>query len=88
MNAQKIAESARLSDACLALRGTYVRDLPRHARVLAKLDGDLEAMIARLAQWAEMDRSTEEFFQIEEEESGSVADQFDDAFLNETTKYR
>jgi predicted aminopeptidase len=86
--AARIASTARLSDACLALRGTYVRDLARHARVLAKLDGDLEAMIARLVRWVEMDRSTEEFFQIEEQEPGSVADQFDDAFLNETTKYR
>ena len=60
-----VASTARLSDACLALRGTYVRDLPRHARVLAELDGDLEAMISRLAEWADTNRPTEEFFHVE-----------------------
>lgn len=60
----RVAEAARLSDACLALRGTYVLDLPRHTRVLQALGGNLEAMIARLALWADEDRPAETFFEI------------------------
>jgi predicted aminopeptidase len=62
LDPQRIAVAARLSDACLALRGTYVRDLPRHARVLASLDGDLPAMIARLRRWADESRPSADFF--------------------------
>jgi predicted aminopeptidase len=65
LNAKKIANSARLSDACLALRGTYVMDLPRHALVLAQLDGDLPAMIDRLRLWADESRGAEDFFMVE-----------------------
>lgn len=67
----RVAENARLSDACLALRGTYVLDLPRHAKVLEALDGSLEAMIARLALWADEDRPAEAFFDVSAEASGS-----------------
>ena len=64
LDAEKVARASRLSDACLALRGTYVRDLPRHAQVLEALDGDLAAVIARLSRWAEEDRRIEDFFEI------------------------
>jgi predicted aminopeptidase len=60
----RVASGSRLSDACLALRGTYVQDLPRHAAVLVALNGDLEAMIARLSRWSEADRSVESFYQV------------------------
>ncbi len=62
LDAERVASAARLSDACLALRGTYVRDLPRHARVLASLDGDLTAMIERLRLWAKESRPGADFF--------------------------
>ncbi len=65
LEAERVAEAARLSDACLALRGTYVQDLPRHAEVFLALDGDLEAMIARLVEWADMKRPAADFFQVE-----------------------
>lgn len=64
LDPQRVASEARLSDACLALQGTYVRDLPRHAKVLAALDGDLVAMIARLSEWADSERPVEDFFQV------------------------
>jgi predicted aminopeptidase len=59
-----VANNARLSNACLALRGTYLDDGPRHAEVLAALDGDLSSMIARLAHWAKTKRSAEEFYDM------------------------
>jgi len=65
LDPEAVAEGARLSNACMALRGTYVRDLPRHAQVLAALDGNLEAMIARLAEWADTNQPTEDFFRFE-----------------------
>ena len=65
LDPKAVAEGARLSNACLALRGTYVQDLPRHAQVLAALDGNLEAMIARLAEWADANRPTEDFFRFD-----------------------
>ena len=61
---ERVAEAARLSDPCLALRGTYVRDRPRHAAVLQALGGDLRAMIERLARWADEEREVEAFFEI------------------------
>jgi len=88
---EEIAAKARLSNACLALRGAYTRDLPRHAEVLASLDGDLEAMIRRLVRVADEEISPEDFYRIEGEMSDStssvdnestksVANEFDDAF--------
>lgn len=44
----QIARDVRLNDACLALRGTYAADLPRHERLLAALGGDLHAYVAHL----------------------------------------
>jgi predicted aminopeptidase len=70
-----VASKARLSDSCLALRGTYVRDLPRHARVLAELDGNLEAMIARLAEWADTNRPTEDFFHVDDDVNAEAMDE-------------
>jgi len=64
LSAEKMAAAARLSDACLALRGTYVEDLPRHARVLEALGGDLRAMIRRLRRWADEARSVDTFYRI------------------------
>jgi predicted aminopeptidase len=69
-----VASSARLSDACLALRGTYVRDGPRHAEVLRALDGDLVAMIARLSLWADEDRPIEAFFEFDLEGRENLGD--------------
>lgn len=62
LDAQAVAEEARLSDACLALRGTYSRDLPRHAALLESLDGDLDAMVDHLVEWAARDEPPERFF--------------------------
>ena len=59
----RVAERARLSDPCVALRGTYVRDGPRHAAVLEALGGSLPRMIERLARWAEEGRTVESFFE-------------------------
>ena len=57
-----VAADARLSDACLALRGTYSRDLPRHEQLLAALGGDLDAMIHHLVEWAKRKESPDHFF--------------------------
>jgi predicted aminopeptidase len=64
-DSERVAETARLSDACLALRGTYVRDLPRHAQVLDALGGDLTAMITRLKEWADASRPSAQFFEVD-----------------------
>ncbi|MFO0687377.1 MAG: aminopeptidase [Myxococcota bacterium] len=58
-----VAAEARLSDACLALRGTYSRDLPRHEQLLARLGGDLPALIRHLVAWREREAPTEAFFE-------------------------
>lgn len=47
-NPQQLADNIALNDACLALRGTYTEEIPRFETVLASLDGDLTAFIARL----------------------------------------
>ncbi len=59
-----VAAEARLSDACLALRGTYSRDLPRHVALLESLGGDLDALIAHLVAWAERREPPERFFTV------------------------
>lgn len=64
LDPERIAERARLTNPCLALRGTYVRDLPRHAEVLAALGGDLPALIQRLRKTAEDDLGPEAFYAI------------------------
>lgn len=60
-----VAAETRLSDACLALRGTYSRDVPRHAALLEEQGGDLRAWVARLVAWADRDEPTERFFSTE-----------------------
>ncbi len=57
-----VAAEARLGDACLALRGTYARDLPRHAALLDSLGGDLDALIRHLVDWSKRGEPTERFF--------------------------
>ena len=64
LDAKKVAERARLSDACLALRATYTADVLRHAAVLEAVGDDLAAMIARLRVWAEEDRPIESFYDV------------------------
>lgn len=59
-----VAAEARLSDACLALRGTYSRDLPRHVELLESLGGDLDALIAHLVAWSERSEPPERFFTV------------------------
>jgi len=65
LDPNRVASDARLSDACMALQGAYVRDLPRHAQLLLALGGDLETMIARLAEWADTNQPVEEFFSVQ-----------------------
>jgi predicted aminopeptidase len=73
LDAGRIAQRARLSDACLALRGAYVGDLERHAAVLAALDGDLAALIARLRLWSDETRPIEAFFAVGEPRSAAAS---------------
>jgi predicted aminopeptidase len=93
VDAEKVAERTRLNNACLALRGTYVRDLPRHAEVLGRLDGDLEAMIHRLAQVASGDLTTEDFYRVSStptadlDSAGSMADELDHALVHEPAEH-
>jgi predicted aminopeptidase len=61
-DADQVARSVRLNDACLALRGTYAGDIPRHRAVLDRLDGDLPRFIARLREAAEHDDPRAAFF--------------------------
>jgi hypothetical protein len=99
----KVAAGARLTNACLALRGTYIENLPRHAEVLAALGGNLEAMVSRLTEISESGGGAQDFYQILDQildseptsmqsgranpHPGSVADQFDHAFVNQTAKH-
>ena len=89
LDPEKVAAGARLTNACLALRGTYIRNLPRHAEVLAALGGDLKAMIRRLAEISDSDRGADDFYQVSSRDSpgrNSMADQFDHTFVNETAE--
>jgi predicted aminopeptidase len=91
---EEVATKARLSNACLALRGAYTRDLPRHAQVLRALDGDLEAMIRRLVRVADEEITPEEFYRVEggmaysprSVSPRSVSDELDDAFGDESAE--
>jgi predicted aminopeptidase len=51
-DARRLADSLRLNDACLAIAATYSGDTPRYAEVLARLDGDLVAFVARMREAA------------------------------------
>jgi predicted aminopeptidase len=66
LDAEEVAAQSRLNDACIALRGTYTQDLPRHVAVLASLDGDLEAMVRRLVEVADATRTPAEFYDIDD----------------------
>ena len=61
-DAQKLADNIALNDACLALRGTYTEETPRFEAVLAALDGDLAAFIARLRDAATRENPETDFF--------------------------
>jgi len=101
LEAERVSRAARLSDACLALRGTYVRDLPRHARVLDALGGDLAAMVERVSLWARESRPVEAFYTVDppvdpaidpapvssnEQPDRSATGQLDHALLDEPSK--
>ncbi len=47
-----LARALRLNDACLSIVGTYSADLPRYGELLASLDGDLGAFVARMREAA------------------------------------
>jgi predicted aminopeptidase len=64
-DAARLAEEIRLGDACLALRGTYVADQPRHAAVLAALGGDLRALVERWVEAAASDDPRARFFSLD-----------------------
>ncbi|MBW2697640.1 MAG: aminopeptidase [Deltaproteobacteria bacterium] len=65
-DAARLAERVRLNDACLALRGAYVSDTPRHALVLESLDGDLVRFVERLRGVAQDDDPRASFFDLRE----------------------
>ena len=71
LDARGVAERARLSDACLALRGTYIADLARHERVYLALQEELPRMIERLRLWADEERPPERFFDVSDLEADS-----------------
>jgi predicted aminopeptidase len=54
-DAAALAEALRLSDPCLALEGTYERDIPLWAERLRALDGDLPRFVAAVRAAAESD---------------------------------
>jgi predicted aminopeptidase len=58
----QLAAYAHLNDACLALRSTYASDDTRHEKLLADLEGDLVAFIARLRTAAEAENPRAYFF--------------------------
>lgn len=60
--AAQVAELARLSDACLALRGTYAADLPAQAALFEARGRDLRAWIARLRALADDEAPRERWF--------------------------
>jgi len=61
-DARRLSEGARINDACLAIRGTYVADSERYREVLMRLDGDLSLFVARLREVAEADDPSAAFF--------------------------
>ncbi len=84
LDPERVAEKARLDNACLALRGTYVRDMPRHAAVLEALGDDLGAMIARLHRVAEGELDVDAFYRISPADSD--VGQLDHALLDEAAE--
>jgi predicted aminopeptidase len=94
IDAVAVAARARLSNACLALRGTYIRDLPRHAEFLDALGGDLPALIERLVRIENGELKAQEFHDLdrartERDETrsvGSTSHEFDDTLLDQSSK--
>lgn len=62
VNATRLADNARINDACLAIQGTYVADTPGYRAVLDRLDGNLPRFIERLRDAAEDDDPHATFF--------------------------
>ncbi len=46
----RLAERARLNDACRAIQSTYVADTPLHGKLLSEMDDDLVRFILRLRE--------------------------------------
>ncbi len=51
-SATRLSERARINDACLAIQGTYLADIPEHRALLDTLDGSLARFIERLREAA------------------------------------
>jgi predicted aminopeptidase len=58
----RLADSLRLNDACLAIRGTYASDDHRHEQLLTSLGGDLPRFVERLRDVADSDDPRAAFF--------------------------
>jgi predicted aminopeptidase len=71
MNGPRLAERARLNDACIALQGTYAGDDERHQAVLEQLDGDLAGFILRAREAAEADDPRSAFFEFQPDGSSA-----------------
>ncbi|MFP6639370.1 MAG: aminopeptidase [Myxococcota bacterium] len=67
----RVADLARLNDACLALRSTYSADLPLHQRIFDELGGDLPAFIERLRSASETEDPRTFFFALPETDPSS-----------------
>ena len=61
---EKLAQSLRLNDACLAIAGTYSADLPEHQRLFRSMDGDLPAYVERLKASAQEEDPRTKFFSL------------------------
>jgi predicted aminopeptidase len=59
----RLAERLALNDACLALRGTYADDLPRHEALFAELGADLARFVDRLREAANRPDPRSAFFE-------------------------
>ena len=54
-DAARLAEAARLNDACLSIAGTYAGDIPRYVEKLEALGGDIEALLEEAEAASESD---------------------------------
>ncbi len=61
-DAARLAERARINDACLAIRGTYVADTESYRTVFDRLGGDLPGFVARLREAADANDPRAWFF--------------------------
>jgi predicted aminopeptidase len=60
--AAAVAQAARLSDACLAIRGTYAALLPRHESLFEARGADLASLVARLRDLGDVDEPRDAWF--------------------------